>query len=890
MTDGHRLLCRRALAALGIVLTIATAHGQSDTTRQVRPRGPRQTAAVNRIYLTAVHRDNNLALAVTNRGFIGAVEYNNEPPRDAFTGWDIRTSCEFPAQSWRIYLEGLELWIGGRTRYGLRLSGGSQAGVFLPSNPPGEIIARSTTDRHGGPHPDAVSEEDFICEYTDTLMYREGAGGDEDIVRNPEPLNVKVTQESYAWTYESVRDVVFFNLRVENIGRDGLREVYIGLHVIPTARYNNTRPCNDSGEVVGFFETYEAPIGCGFRDTLNLAWHADRDGNAYGGVFYDRPVGTQVDIADTMCMLASVRSGLGIVPLRGPVDRGGVYYNWWTSRWAPSLGPIFMEPSADPSVRSFGRGSWWYNQDWFYSLESEYRRLSTHEQDHPNYWTGEIARALTPPWNPVPLTEANAIASNTTPDYLVSWGPLTLAAGHKVTLSFAVVGGELIHKDPWILAYIPRRPAEYEQRLDFSDLIANARWAQRVFDNPGFDTDGDGYAGEFRVCVQDSALVGGQWVAQKADTQWYKGDGIPDFRVAYPPPPPPFWLTPVPGGVHVRFNGQVSETQVDPLLQAPDFEGYRIYLGRDERAEALTVVGSFDRRNYDKWVKKPDGWGGHIWDLEGMPYSQEELRCLYAFGPDPCHDTSFHPEDYTILSNYRHPLFPNDSIFRFEPHGYNASEFDTTCGSDTLCTAVRKVYPEMPDPRTLPVDSITPEMFTAEGYFKFYEYEFTIEHLLPTVAYWVNVTAYDVGSPGAGVYPLESDKTAGLKIVYPTTVWDSPLGQNGKVYVYPNPYRTDAGYREQGLEGRNQNDRWDERVRAVWFANLPPVCVIKVFTLDGDLVRELRHEYAGDDPEGKRAKWGLINKNQQLVETGLYYWTVETPDGKVQMGKLAVLR
>ena len=110
------------------------------------------------------------------------------------------------------------------------------------------------------------------------------------------------------------------------------------------------------------------------------------------------------------------------------------------------------------------------------------------------------------------------------------------------------------------------------------------------------------------------------------------------------------------------------------------------------------------------------------------------------------------------------------------------------------------------------------------------------------------------------------------------------------MYVYPNPYRTDAGYREAGLEGRGQEDRWDERVRAVWFANLPPVCVIKVFTLDGDLVRELRHEYGAGDPAGKRAKWGLINKNQQLVETGLYYWTVETPDGQVQMGKLVVLR
>ena len=106
------------------------------------------------------------------------------------------------------------------------------------------------------------------------------------------------------------------------------------------------------------------------------------------------------------------------------------------------------------------------------------------------------------------------------------------------------------------------------------------------------------------------------------------------------------------------------------------------------------------------------------------------------------------------MTPYPHPLYPNDSIFRFPPHGYNASEFDTSCVFDSLCSPVRKVYPVLPDPRTLPADSLTAEMYTADGYWKYFEYEFTITPLLPTVPYWVNVTAYDIGSPGSGLYPL----------------------------------------------------------------------------------------------------------------------------------------
>ena len=79
-----------------------------------------------------------------------------------------------------------------------------------------------------------------------------------------------------------------------------------------------------------------------------------------------------------------------------------------------------------------------------------------------------------------------------------------------------------------------------------------------------------------------------------------------------------------------------------------------------------------------------------------------------------------------------------------------------------------------------------------------------------------------------------------------------------------------------------------DRTRLLTFVNLPPECWVRIYTLDGDLVREWFHgegaQYENQDT------WNLITRNTQMVVPGLYYWTVEDAvTGKVQMGKLAVI-
>ena len=87
-----------------------------------------------------------------------------------------------------------------------------------------------------------------------------------------------------------------------------------------------------------------------------------------------------------------------------------------------------------------------------------------------------------------------------------------------------------------------------------------------------------------------------------------------------------------------------------------------------------------------------------------------------------------------------------------------------------------------------------------------------------------------------------------------------------------------------------RNQRPDTRTRRIHFANLPPKCTISIFSLDGDLVREIIHDKDASDPNASHDSWDLITRNTQTVVSGLYYWTVEnTETGDVQIGKLVII-
>ena len=65
-------------------------------------------------------------------------------------------------------------------------------------------------------------------------------------------------------------------------------------------------------------------------------------------------------------------------------------------------------------------------------------------------------------------------------------------------------------------------------------------------------------------------------------------------------------------------------------------------------------------------------------------------------------------------------------------------------------------------------------------------------------------------------------------------------------------------------------------------------CTIRIFTIDGDLIRELEHDCIENSPGCMHEEWDMITRNTQAVVSGIYYYSVESEQGN-QIGKLVII-
>ncbi|UCD93892.1 MAG: hypothetical protein JSU69_08980, partial [Candidatus Zixiibacteriota bacterium] len=183
-------------------------------------------------------------------------------------------------------------------------------------------------------------------------------------------------------------------------------------------------------------------------------------------------------------------------------------------------------------------------------------------------------------------------------------------------------------------------------------------------------------------------------------------------------------------------------------------------------------------------------------------------------------------------------------------------------------------------------------------FFKYYEYEYTLRNLLPSQLHYVAVTAFDHGSPRSGLGALEVPPQRNFIAEYPQNAADIVENKGLDVVVYPNPYRINGKYKDYGFEGRDyvdsdgrlvkQEGLTDDRTRAIHFTNLPHRCTIRIFSLDGDLVRKIEHDVPEGHPQSSHERWDLITRNTQAVVSGIYYYSVESDRGR-QIGKIVII-
>ncbi|MFO7588510.1 MAG: hypothetical protein R6X22_10600, partial [Gemmatimonadota bacterium] len=94
------------------------------------------------------------------------------------------------------------------------------------------------------------------------------------------------------------------------------------------------------------------------------------------------------------------------------------------------------------------------------------------------------------------------------------------------------------------------------------------------------------------------------------------------------------------------------------------------------------------------------------------------------------------------------------------------------------------------------------------------------------------------------------------------------------VHTVPDPYLATSQY-----------DR-SPTSKQLMFVNLPPRATIRIYTLTGVLVDQIEHD---DITGGGRTVWGLRNRNNQFVASGVYFYHVVTPEGAERVGKFTIV-
>jgi hypothetical protein len=208
------------------------------------------------------------------------------------------------------------------------------------------------------------------------------------------------------------------------------------------------------------------------------------------------------------------------------------------------------------------------------------------------------------------------------------------------------------------------------------------------------------------------------------------------------------------------------------------------------------------------------------------------------------------------------------------------AQFDSAGNSYGFNTGFSKVA--LNEPVTFPGDTVK------------YYYKFDVKDLLNGWQYLFSVTAFDKGDPENNLQSLESSPLVSMNRILPGTLPNN--SDAAEVGVYPNPYYGNAYW-----------DGSTERLRKIYFYNLPSECEITIYTLSGDIVKKIEHHqnsngsnikwfqtYASSGNQimtGGEDAWDLLSDNDQAIATGLYLFTVKDSNtGDIKRGKFLIIK
>ncbi|HUL01975.1 MAG TPA: T9SS type A sorting domain-containing protein [Gemmatimonadales bacterium] len=116
-----------------------------------------------------------------------------------------------------------------------------------------------------------------------------------------------------------------------------------------------------------------------------------------------------------------------------------------------------------------------------------------------------------------------------------------------------------------------------------------------------------------------------------------------------------------------------------------------------------------------------------------------------------------------------------------------------------------------------------------------------------------------------------------VRAKYTSTKFDASVTADSslaKIHTVPDPYYVTNQFEQSTTS------------KVLRFVNLPSQCIIRIYSLSGVLVQVLT---VNDATGGAEAQWNLRNRNQQVVASGVYFYHVETPDGKAKIGRFTLV-
>ena len=317
--------------------------------------------------------------------------------------------------------------------------------------------------------------------------------------RAHKPLGISVTQALLRLVHDVRRGFRHRAVRGPNVGlpaaSTGTRWGVLGYGLQSDVyAINAFRRREGWDDFVGFLRRAASPQRPEAAVDFDIAWAADNNGD---------PSGSRYDPF-------SVTSAAGFSLLHIPVPRTQVSFNWWADdvEILDDWGPVSTNSRVQFPYSGLG---------YPYGDKAKYQLMSNREIDYPQ-WESAIDQSKSnwlPPLNSPAI--ARDIANGYGVSYLVvSFGPVDIYPDSAVTFALALVGGENFRTNPLNFdQFDPMYPDNYKAGLDLSDLLRNVQWARWIYDNPGVDTDRDGFAGDYFL--------------RGEDTVYYQGDGVPDL-------------------------------------------------------------------------------------------------------------------------------------------------------------------------------------------------------------------------------------------------------------------------------------------------------------------------------------------------------------------------